>query len=849
MPHGKFQAESWKRKEFHDLQRALVSDDSSGAIVSGEVGTGKAMLLRSVLDSPLVTLPTVRLICSPGLRQVPYAALAPLLVGGAEQLDDSNIVHHAMSSVQRILAEHPGSKQVLIVVDEAQFIDPASVFVLGQLVNSRRIKFVALRDAAQHEQIASDPLNSVIRLERIVLYPLDAHDVGHYAYTLLGTRLSRCAIAHIHRATSGLQVLVEQYLKLLERQGALQTIAQRTVIRDSRTLIDSDMVETVHDLHRRLDGSLARALEILSLAGPVGQQRLNQLGITQHVHLITSSLLVVSEGTISIGGKCYAQALRKSIRPGRSRELYELVAPVLNDTERANPEFVLWGLSLGEKPNEELVFQAIKRANLRGDFQASMQIWELGLEEQDRKKYVPDRVRSLLGSGQYFGALHFVDGLVSGTAQQNHFVDEIRQVLQWLNPTGLFDPPESVQPSNSQLQALVEASSNFADIALISKIIALRQRFNAGDGSSLVSEADYRNLDQKQTILPAISYQAEVLVLDVRYLIESGHYSRARERLADFLQEKSESLGDYRGAVQALQAYALVRQGKMRLAKDLAADALAELSVSDPLGLMPLSLLVSEFAGVLTPQATIDQIFEMPGSSDLCPISTRGFWSVQDKEMLRLLHLLNGSQDADQITEVLQGIDPGNILLHHTAHFLVWRHTVNQVVRDYAAEMMQRHTESLSPLMHRQRIIVQQVQQGDPAQLRELVQKLDTWGEVVLALEVLTDIAQIWTEAGDARKRGLVIRQILLRLEEQAQEPWGVIARTVKDSELTSRESEIVDLVCSGLNNRDIARELTVSQRTVEGHMYRIFTKLGISQRSELTRRAAAETSMEREEL
>jgi DNA-binding CsgD family transcriptional regulator len=51
---------------------------------------------------------------------------------------------------------------------------------------------------------------------------------------------------------------------------------------------------------------------------------------------------------------------------------------------------------------------------------------------------------------------------------------------------------------------------------------------------------------------------------------------------------------------------------------------------------------------------------------------------------------------------------------------------------------------------------------------------------------------------------------------------------------LTDREREIVMLAAAGLSNRQIAERLSVSVRTVEGHVYRIFTKLGIERREEL---------------
>lgn len=53
---------------------------------------------------------------------------------------------------------------------------------------------------------------------------------------------------------------------------------------------------------------------------------------------------------------------------------------------------------------------------------------------------------------------------------------------------------------------------------------------------------------------------------------------------------------------------------------------------------------------------------------------------------------------------------------------------------------------------------------------------------------------------------------------------------------ITDREREIAMLVATGLSNRQIADRLSVSVRTVDGHLYRIFAKLGIEHRDQLSR-------------
>jgi DNA-binding NarL/FixJ family response regulator len=51
---------------------------------------------------------------------------------------------------------------------------------------------------------------------------------------------------------------------------------------------------------------------------------------------------------------------------------------------------------------------------------------------------------------------------------------------------------------------------------------------------------------------------------------------------------------------------------------------------------------------------------------------------------------------------------------------------------------------------------------------------------------------------------------------------------------ITPREEQVVALVAEGLSNREIARELKLSEHTVKKYLFRIFEKLGVSTRVEL---------------
>jgi DNA-binding CsgD family transcriptional regulator len=72
---------------------------------------------------------------------------------------------------------------------------------------------------------------------------------------------------------------------------------------------------------------------------------------------------------------------------------------------------------------------------------------------------------------------------------------------------------------------------------------------------------------------------------------------------------------------------------------------------------------------------------------------------------------------------------------------------------------------------------------------------------------------------------------------ERARDELGRIGGRTREEGLTAAERRVAALVAAGRTNREVAEQLFLGERTVAGHLTRVYAKLGVRSRTELARR------------
>ncbi|MGV0814206.1 LuxR C-terminal-related transcriptional regulator [Mycolicibacterium boenickei] len=127
--------------------------------------------------------------------------------------------------------------------------------------------------------------------------------------------------------------------------------------------------------------------------------------------------------------------------------------------------------------------------------------------------------------------------------------------------------------------------------------------------------------------------------------------------------------------------------------------------------------------------------------------------------------------------------------------------------------------------------------QHDPGQLVAAADRFEALGALALAADAAAHAAVEYARAGC---RGGEVESAARALWLSGRSGALTPARRCAGGPLplTGREWEIANLVGVGLSNRQIADRLCLSVRTVDGHLYRMFAKLGVEGRDHLARLA-----------
>ncbi|MBA3234608.1 MAG: AAA family ATPase [Chloroflexi bacterium] len=883
-----------REAELDIVQRwaGLLSSRPAGLLIAGEAGIGKTSLWAVAVAAARQSGALV-LTARPVEAELPmgYAGLGDLLarvvepilaelpepmaraLSGALSLDaiiesgDPLLVGRATLAALRALAAH---SPVVLAIDDVQWLDPASArglaFVIRRLDDERIGLAASLRDGH------ADPLESVAAL-------------GDRLLRISPSGLSLGAIGRLLRSTDP-DIPRRRIVRISERSGGNPFFALQLSSSVDDERLPSSLREMVGRQLAAAPAPAAPAIELAAVLGPLPLAAFEDSAALDAA--VMAGVLAEQEQEIRFVHPLLAKGAYDRIPPGRRRALHHRAATLAEGIEARARHQALAAVG----PSAEtaaLLDDAARAAGLRGAPEAAAEL----ISYARRLTPVPDaeaRAKRTMDFADYRflaadepGARALVDEIL---ASDIHGTTRVRALVK----RALFQIEPG--PAVARLEEAVAEPHDDRELATRTLAQLAWQRgawlgdVEPASGEALLALEMAEDLGDDATLVTALTTAGLVMSIAGRPGA-ADHFGRA---LA-IMDRVPPAAGDHTPRL----AFAHERwwRGEFVLAEKLMADERRRAEEHGDEGML---MRLNIFAGELALRR--GQWDEAERLLDLALTDARDWWRINTLVRRAILRARRGDRasiaDANEISGspvaahdpvvaaagdfALGLIDRAEGRLGEAADRMARLPQLSDRAGSKGPEFAVLIPETVAVLVEADRI---SDAHGLTAQLERRRAQLEPWGayavelcegllamaagepadaveRFALAIDGFERILAPWELGQSLYAHGSALRRIGRRLDaaaslERALRCFGDLRaepamrraeeelrrarpRPRHDDTLTAAEARVAKLVSGGRTNREVAAQLFTTVATVEAHLTRIYSKLGIRSRTELAR-------------
>lgn len=874
--------------EAEEVSNHLLDPMFRGSIVLGPEGMGKSALAEEVLRRLEGIVTPYRIHSSPVLARIPYGALTPFMERALpEDLASPLVVLRNIRRFFRVRAE-AGDVQALLVVEDAHHLDEASSHVLVQLAMSGELRLLVLsrtRSANLQEllSLARDGL-----LSRLDLQPLTPQAIHRLCVRELDGAVLRASSAVLAQVSGGNPLYAKALLEGARRRGELLQSNGAWYLR----ALSAGLEPTVQDLAKRLMASRTDAergvLEAVALATVLPRPILTGIANPASVQALVDDgyLTPVPEAAdqLQLAQPLHTHAIRSLVPPVRGMEIRRQLMQCggLAAGSHQHTLYAAWALDCGEALQDANLLQAARSANADGDSDLALRLAQAvkpgplarraSIEAAAAQLMLGNLPEARAGLDDSVAAAtdtETLDLAVLASAQLAACSESAGKRLRnlardWAEREALLQEPGSLRAEwVAAGQSILALWARIADGDLLvagENHAATRDLLDADTanpvrtagqhelralGYSLVCEA-YTAAGAIQNALDAADKAQRELELEpnsqsgvrgtvwVRRafaLLHGGNFAELEELLAEQLRAEPPSLLAHGGSIGVLEGALEIHQGRFRKGLRRLKPAIGALRSRDPERLLPYALSVAGYAAIvveddspasrfaaelrglgysgpkglqLAARAFSEAALAPQSGAEPPPVQVRSLAEqaramgqfAAEKDILELALAVGDLKQAKRLMDLTGFFEGGEAAALHAYAAAV------------AADNPERMVAAADEAVHRRKYLV--------------------------AVECIGHAIRYYGAHNNLRRQRALIQQLRRRREELAGVTVAYLSPSVHQVRLTRREHEIVELLLEGAGSKDIATKFTLSQRTVEGHIYRIYVKLGISKRTEL---------------
>ncbi|WP_223985067.1 LuxR family transcriptional regulator [Arthrobacter sp. NicSoilB8] len=864
---------------------ALQGGSHVAVFILADSGMGKSRLIEAVVAELGSEVTPVRIHGSASLSKVPYGVLGPFIVGLPVQEATSQL------AVLRTLWSHleeqkrATQKPLLLIVDDAHDLDEATAGILAELAAAGWAKLLV--GAAARPGLPEPLLQLWFEgiAERHDLRPLTLAQTTEMLEGELGSQVLPNVAEILWEASGGNPMLLNGLLDDARKDG---TLLRRNGVWLFTRHLNSHGDRLTDVVRRQLllrSPEERQALNLVALAEPVSRELIESVvGEGAVGSLIDSELIRVTDpatGELRLWHTVYGDTLRNLISPARSLQLRQSLLRRM-DSEPTSAEGLLrhvsWSIECGaEVEDRQLLRAAVLASRLYEDDLARK---AAGLVKDPELQMAARAViaRTRYNASDYVAAREILDAdFGQGTTLPSLLAGTLlwAAVLSALGhtPADIMERARVLQPAGERLaQARPEdAAAIRAAIAermetMEAMVMALAGEYLPAPAAAGVAagtrpannlEATFRLCVDAERLLAAgkglsafavmsqaieaagadhdeLYFLADFLVVRAAApAIQAGDWQAAETLLTGVVAGSEPSLISFGGGVHAAHGIILLYQGKAAQALNTLSAALEALRLTDPQQLFAFTAAMAFAAAAEVGAQTKAELFlaDFENAPAALPRYMRALAAMA--VVYGKARLGNYPGAIEELKRLGRPDDPGTdtsgLELDSLAFCLALGDT------DSAPRLLELRDRLEGPrpaAICAYAAALGTDNAADHLEAAKTCEAAELWTFAALAYD---GAAHAYRAAGDTLRERMANSQRKRCLDRADDLPGEGTAKS-DDSLgiLTRRERDIVALAVRGLTDRQIAAELQVSVRTVEGHLYRSYAKLNVKGREQL---------------
>lgn len=855
----------------HEISLRLTTNRS--VILAGGAGSGKTSLAQKALRTLGSDALVLHIRGTAVVSRIPYGPMSFLL----SELDEESLHHPilVLQALTRHLKVQAGDRRIVLFVDNIEDLDELSVMTITQLAAQGTVLLVAVCETLPEAPQEFLHLWRDGVLHRVDVGPMSLDETIQLLKAELHGPISRSAVQELWTISEGNPL----YLRVLTRE---QVVTKNLIRRDGVWVLVAQpaargegLVEILANRHSRLTEDQRIVVELVALAGSLPLKLLLKIiGPTDIDTLQEHGSLLVGpapDSIVRIPSSLIAEVVRGNVPPGRSCELRERLVDASSDLPYPPVDvvsFATWTMHCGAPLELSLAVRAAREANNRSDPQTALRLLAGVDPDTARADFICEEARALIATGRFTAAREAVERI-------SVWAD--LPIAQWAdlaviksnlarNDDGLSTSARNglehlctrighcsaTSMSGHELEELSEKAKvaeielavyegRYADLAETLEAIYHDHsypesfRLTVGGWLSEVWTMTGRQDDGVQLALgmaKLLSLQAPGQLTQLagerlsKSLLIAGRWDefstlltrrRGREALVDGAGAAADELVE-----GMLYAYC----GRIDDALELLLPSLGQLRLRDTDGLLVLALAATAYTYSLRQdQRKVSTLLE-----EMNQYVGRCSWSVhRAARFFTVLASASITSPERAASKLLQQADEDQACGALSYELFLVSAAVRLGHHASAGRLATSAARVQGPFARLCLLYGQAMVSSNAEQLLEAARMAQAIGQ------------HQWCR--DAARSALVFAAAAAQ-PQHVQSAHRLIGSSAavsskrRDSgnpeQLTSREREIARRAAAGATNKGIAKDLSLSVRTIEGHLHQIYGKLKVSSRSEL---------------